>query len=472
MSKDVDQHLITRRRVAWLVAACYFMEGLDGTIVTTAGPKLREALNTSVSAIGAVMSLYLVTFAVVIPLGGWLATRIGTKRLMLSAIAIFTIASLGCAMSPNITILLLARIVQGIGAALMVPVGRLAVLRDAKKTDLIRLISYIVWPGLLAPALAPFVGGVLVTYASWQWLFLINVPLGVLALVVGLRIVPRDEPQTSAPASLDVLGMLLTSIGLGGLVYGAFQAGVLNASWAPAVLVSAVSLLVLALSSWHLLGRSDPYIDLRVLRITSLRHSLGAMAVFILPVSALPLLLPLEFQDDFRWSPVKSGLLVLAIFVGNIAAKLTTNPLIRKLGHRHMLLLASTGVTASLVIISYLKADISVVVIALVLFFSGAFRSIGFTGFMTLLFADVEESELGHANTLVATVQQVFSGLALAGAVIALRLGSLFSSLNLPTTLAYQDALLLLAACALVVVVMVLRFSPNVGASLSASRDN
>ncbi len=182
-----------RRHLALLVASCYFMENLDGTIVTTAAPKLRAALGVSSTAIGLLISTYLITFAVVIPVGNWLMSRLGERRLFLSAIAMFTLASLLCALSHILSELAAARALQGVGAALMVPVGRVVVLANSDKTDIMRLVAYIVWPSLLAPAIAPLVGGVIVTFGSWRWLFLPNVPLGVVAFLVGSLIM---KPST------------------------------------------------------------------------------------------------------------------------------------------------------------------------------------------------------------------------------------------------------------------------------------
>ena len=219
-----------RRRLALLVASCYFMENLDGTIVTTAAPKLRAALGVSSTAIGLLIASYLITFAVMIPVGNWLMSRVGERRLFLCAIAVFTLASLACALSQNLGELVGARLVQGVGAALMVPVGRVVVLANSDKTDIMRLVAYIVWPGLLAPAVAPLVGGIIVTFASWPWLFVPNVPLGAAAFVTGW-IIMKPSSRRSPVTRLDWRGMLLSAAGLAALVYSAFVAGELTSSW-------------------------------------------------------------------------------------------------------------------------------------------------------------------------------------------------------------------------------------------------
>ena len=208
------------RSTALLVSGCYFMEMLDGTIVTTAAPRIGAALHAPATEIGLVVTAYLLTLAVLIPLSGWLTRRLGNRVVFLTAIALFTAASIGCAASGSLGELVAFRVLQGAGGAMMVPVGRMMVLSKADKGDILRLTSYVVWPGLIAPVIAPLAGGLITTYASWHWIFLINAPLGVVAFALAWRLVPggRDE---AVPPPLDWTGMLLTGVGLGGLTYAA-----------------------------------------------------------------------------------------------------------------------------------------------------------------------------------------------------------------------------------------------------------
>ncbi len=205
--------------VALLVAGCFFMENLDGTIVTTSAPKIAHALHVSVGSIALVITAYLVTLAVLIPLSGWLAARFGGRATFLVAIAIFTLASAGCAAAVSFPELVVMRVLQAIGGAMMVPVGRLLVLSRADASNLMRLNSLLVWPGLISPVVAPLLGGLITTYASWHWLFLINLPLGVVAFLTALRIV--HPPGMPEPGPLDIGGLVLTGTGLGGLTFTA-----------------------------------------------------------------------------------------------------------------------------------------------------------------------------------------------------------------------------------------------------------
>ena len=203
----------THRNIALLVAGCYFMEMLDGTIVTTASPQIGRSLRRARRPrSGLVVTAYLLTLAVLIPLSGWLTRRLGNRVVFLTAIALFTLASVGCAASVNLGMLVGMRVLQGAGGAMMVPVGRTMVLSPAAKEDMLRLTSYVVWPGLLAPVIAPLAGGLITTYASWHWMFLINVPLGVVAFCVAWRLVTDgpDSAASGAPPPLDWAGVVLT----------------------------------------------------------------------------------------------------------------------------------------------------------------------------------------------------------------------------------------------------------------------
>jgi EmrB/QacA subfamily drug resistance transporter len=435
-----------RRRIALLVASCYFMENLDGTIVTTAAPKLRAALHASSTGIGLLIATYLITFAVVIPVGNWLISRLGERRLFLTAIAVFTLSSLLCAMCSNLTELVVARSLQGVGAALMVPVGRIVVLANAHKTDIMRLVAYIVWPALLAPALAPLVGGIIVTYGSWRWLFLPNVPLGLAAFIAGALLMAPSTRQARETSPLDWRGMLLAGTGLGGLVYSAFVAGELNSSWASVALDLALSLLVLAAAVAYLLRRASPFLDLRVLRVRTFAQSLRGIVPFTMVVGSVPLILPLMFQDRFGWSPIRSGTIVLFVFIGNIAAKPSTTPLLNRFGYRRVILAATSAVTLTMATFALFDAATAVWVIALVAFVNGVVRSIGYSGLMTLVYSDVDEEHMAHGTTLAATVQQMAAGFAASVGVVALRVGSSLSHTSPATSQsAYRIAFVLLS---------------------------
>ena len=294
-----------QRQIGFLVAGCMFMEILDGTIVSTAAPRIGAALHVPASAIGLVITAYLVTLAVLIPLSGWMVSRFGTRKVFLTAIVIFTLASLLCSTSTSLGELVAWRIVQGVGGAMMVPVGRLAVLGTTAKSDLMRMISYIVWPALIAPVIAPLAGGFITTYASWHWLFLINVPLGAVAFAVAIRLVP-SLPQ-GTPPRLDWAGVILTCLALGGLTYAASLLSQPAPPWAAVAAVGVPAAALLAAAVRHLLRVPDPLIDLRTLRIPTFRVAVTSGSLSFMTIAAVPFLLPLLFETVFGWSAIKSG---------------------------------------------------------------------------------------------------------------------------------------------------------------------
>ncbi|HEY3975666.1 MAG TPA: MFS transporter [Streptosporangiaceae bacterium] len=410
-----------QRRVGFLVAGCMFMEILDGTIVSTAAPRIGAALHVPATAIGLVITAYLITLAALIPLSGWMVSRFGTRRVFLAAIVIFTLASLLCSTSRSLGELVAWRVVQGIGGAMMVPVGRLSVLGTTAKPDLMRMISYIVWPALIAPVIAPLAGGFITTYASWPWLFLINVPLGAIAFAVALRLAPA-LPR-GKPPRLDWAGVVLTCLGLGGLTYAASLLSRPAPSWATVVAVGVPATGLLALAVRHLLRAADPLIDLRTLRIQTFRVSVSAGALSFMAIAAVPFLLPLLFETAFGWSAIRSGAIVLFVFAGNIGIKPATSFLINRYGFRTILLAASLTLAASVAAAGLVTATTPVLVIVVIAVVSGVARSVSGTSYNTLSFCDVPETQMPHANSLSATSQQLSLGLGVAAATIALRLG-------------------------------------------------
>jgi len=437
------------RLVTWLVALCYFIEMMDGTIVVTAAPQLRAALHLTSSTVSLVIAAYVVVMAVAMPLGGWLVARVGPRWLFLSSVALFTVASLAAGASHNLGQLLLARVIQGVGAACMVPIGRMVVLAKAEKTELPRLLASIIWPGLLAPVLAPLIGGLIVTYATWHWLFWCNVPLGIVAVASGwLLLEPTRITRERAP--FDWWGMATTSLGLAALLTAASLASQSGGSWAATGAWFVLGALSLALAQRHLRRTPHPYVALSVLQIRSLRSAVEGLSVFVVVCSAVPLLLPLMLQDGDGWSPVKSGVGVLALFAGNIGMKPATSGVLRRWRHRPVLAVSTLTLAASLVALGSLPTSAPLVVVVVVSFVSGAARSMGFTTYFTLFYSDVPEARMNDATTVTATVQQLATGIGVSAAVVLLRVGSWWSGESATSPAAFRGGFLLLATGAFV----------------------
>ena len=420
------------RGLALLVAGALFMEILDGTVIAPAAPHIAADFGVNAVAINVAITAYVLTLAVLIPISGWLADRFGPRRVFMTAVVIFTVASAGCAVAMNLPMLTTTRVLQGVGGAMMVPVGRLVVLRATAKHDLVKAIAYLTWPALVAPVIAPALGGVLSTYASLRWIFVINVPMGLAALPLARRLVPNA--RTPDAARLDWRGFALTAIGIGALMVGIENIG----KPIPASAVGAIGLTVAAAALTaavpYLLRVPRPLLDLRILAIRTYRVTALGGSAFRAVVSAIPFLLALYFQLGFGWTAARAGLVVVALFFGNVAIKPTTTPLMRRVGIRSVILGALAASAACLVGIAFVQPTTPLPLLLVLLVLSGTFRSIGFTAYNSVAFADVQPEQMTHANTLMSTVQELGAGLGVAiGALLVSLGGSLAGTLGLGT---------------------------------------
>jgi EmrB/QacA subfamily drug resistance transporter len=453
------------RRLALLVAGAFFMEILDGTVIAPAAPYIAADLGVAAVDINLAISAYVLTLAVLIPISGWLADRFGARTVFTVAIVVFTLASAGCALATSLPVLVATRVLQGVGGALMVPVGRFAVLRTTAKSDLIRAIAFLTWPALLAPVVAPALGGLLSTYASWRWIFLINVPLGIAGLVLTRLLVPDLRAPGSGPPPADWRGFALTATGIAALVLVLENIGTGETAWAAVLLGVAVSASALAAAAVHLLRAPLPLLDLRVLRIASFRATVAGGMVHRAVISAVPFLLPLLFQLGFGWTAAQAGLVVIALFVGNVAIKPVTTPLMRRLGLRTVLLLALPASAAALVAMAWLQATTPLLVILGVLLISGVFRSIAFSAYNSLAFADVDTARMSHANTLNATAQELGAGLGVAVGALLVRSGEQLIADGPEGP--YRLAFTVLAAMLLVPMIEALRLPRSAGRTVT-----
>ena len=420
------------RPLALLVAGTFFMEILDGTILSTAAPAIAADLGVAPVDVNTAMTGYLIALAAGIPVSGWLTERFGGRRILAVAIAIFTVSSLACAASTSLPMLVAMRIVQGLGGALMVPVGRLVVLRETAKPDLLDAIAYLTWPALLAPVIAPTLGGWIVTVASWHWIFLINVPLGVLAFVVTLRVVPGGRGDQPPP--LDWLGFGLCGASLAGVMVvlellapeGGLDLG--------AVTVTALlTLLALATTGWWLRRCRHPILRFDALRVPTFAVGNVGGGLYRMVISAVPFLVPLLLQVGFGFSPVLSGTLLLFLFLGNVAIKPATSPLIRRFGFRSVLNASTAAGAVVIAALGLLEPTTPLAVTAGLLLVSGVFRSIGFSAYNSLQFADIDRTSMAGANTLSATMQQLAGGLGVAVGALLLRSGEAVSGSTSPS---------------------------------------
>ncbi|HHV4691491.1 TPA: MFS transporter [Klebsiella pneumoniae] len=406
---------------ALLVAGAFFMEFLDGTVIATALPDMARDFGVTAVELNIGISAYLITLAVLIPASGWIADRFGARAIFTLALAIFTLASVFCGLSTEVHIFVAMRILQGVGGALMVPVGRLAVLRTTPKHQLIKAIATLTWPALVSPIIGPPLGGFITRYASWHWIFFINVPLGLAAIILSLRIIP-DIRETER-RSFDLSGFITTSVAMVSLVTAMERLGDRQPQIWPTLALAALGFGCLLYSIRHFRRAAAPMVRLDALQVPTFRVTMYGGSLFRASISAVPFLLPLLFQVGFGMDPFHSGLLVLAVFVGNLTIKPATTPLIRWLGFRRLLLINGALNVCSLLACALLTPQTPVWAIMLILYLGGVFRSIQFTGVSTLAFADVPAAQMSDANTLFSTASQLAVGLGITLGAIGIRLG-------------------------------------------------
>jgi EmrB/QacA subfamily drug resistance transporter len=437
------------RRLAALVAVAYFMEILDGTIVATAAPDMARSLGVRPAEISVSITAYLLTVAVLVPVSGWVADRWGSRTVFVVAIAVFTVASGLCAASTSLLELVVLRLVQGAGGALMVPVGRLVVLRGTAKRDIIRAIAFLTWPALAAPVAAPLLGGLLTTYLSWHWIFLVNVPVGVLLAAGALVLVPQIRRSDRTP--MDWSGFALTAACLAALVIATSELGEADADPRVVVIGLAAAVALGIAAARHLLGADHPLLDLRVFRIGTFRVAHVSGSVYRATVYAVPFVLPLMLQVGFGWSAVHAGALVMLVFVGNLAIKPATTPLLHRFPFRAVIVVASTILAATMALCAVLTPATPLVLAGALLLVSGAARSVGFSAYVTLGFADIDDAQMSSANTVSAAVQQLAGGFGVAlGAVGIQLLGTLGPATSSPI-LPYRWTFVMLALITLTV---------------------
>ena len=453
------------RLMALLVAAAFFMENLDATVIVTALPDMAESFRANAVDLNIGITAYVLTLAVFIPASGWVAERLGYRRVFMGALAGFTLASVLCAASQELWQFAAARVLQGIAGAMMVPVGRLAVLRNTEKKDLLTAIAFITWPGLVAPVLGPPVGGFITTYASWHWIFLLNVPLGLLALALTYRLMPAGEISAER-RPFDLLGFVLCSVGCAGLLYGLDRLGQAPTDWHPYSLL-AISLILLATLYRHLLRAPAPLLRMESLKIRTYAVTFNGGSMFRAMVSAHPFLLPLMFQLGFGYDPITSGMLVLALFVGNIGMKPMTNRVLRRFGFRMTLIGSGTVLTLTTLFCAVITPDTPLALIVPVLVISGMARSMGFTAYSSMAFADMPPPLMPSANTLFSMAQQLAFGLGVALAVIFLRLSEGLLGTDGHALASYHLAFALIALLTMASMFDLLRLPRDAGAAVS-----
>jgi EmrB/QacA subfamily drug resistance transporter len=453
--------------VTSLIAGAFFMENLDGTIIATALPQMARSFHIGAIALNIGMTAYLLTLAVFIPISGWVADRFGARSVFASAIGTFTIASLLCAASHSLSQFTMMRVLQGIGGAMMVPVGRLVVLRNTPKDQLAQAIAYITWPGLTALVVGPPLGGFITTYFSWRWIFLLNLPLGVIALTLALMWIENVRAEERVP--FDWLTFLFAGFASCGVVYAMEKLGGGEHWHKPAALL-AVSLLSGALAI--VAARRSPttaLIDLESMRLKTYSLSVYGASLFRIAVSVLPFLLPLMFQISFGLSAFTSGLYLLALFAGDLSMKAVVIQALRRFGFRRLLIVNGVLTAGSIALCAVLTPTTPAALIAGILFLHGACRSLEFTCMTTLAYTEIPRERMSRANGFLSAVMQLSLGMGVAVGALALRTVATLRghSPAVPQLRDFHLTILFVAVLSLAPVVDSLSLDPDAGASTS-----
>jgi EmrB/QacA subfamily drug resistance transporter len=409
-----------KRWLPWLVAVAFFMESVDTTILNTAVPAIANALDVPPLSMKAVLSSYTLSLAVFIPVSGWMADRFGTRRVFSSAIGLFTLGSLLCGLSSNIHALVAFRILQGCGGAMMVPVGRLTLVRTFAKSELIRAMSFVAIPSLIGPMLGPIAGGLIVGYFHWRAIFFVNLPIGMLGLYLVYRHLPDYREEDSHP--LDTLGLILFGCGIGLLSYvlEVFGEHTLSGSaMLGLLLISAASLTGYGIRA----ARTEfPLLRLALFRIRTFRVSVSGSYFTRLGIGGIPFLFPLLYQVGLGFTPIQSGLLMMPQALAAMSLKLTMPSILRSLGYRGVLISNTIILGLLIALFATIGVGTPVWLIVAQVFVFGFFTSLQYTSMNTLAYADVAEAETSSASTIASTMQQmsISFGVAAASLVTAL----------------------------------------------------
>ena len=413
------------RWLPYIVAATFFMEYLDTTVIATALPQMAHSFGVGPNSLSLGMTAYMLALAIFIPVSGWVADRCGSRTVFFGAIVVFTLASVLCGLSQNEIEFTAARVLQGVGGAMMVPVGRLIVVRSTEKSRLMQAISTITWPAIAAPVVGPPIGGFITTYASWRWIFFLNVPVGLVVLAVVAALVPNLRGTERRP--LDVVGLMLSGATLTSILYGAELASQPGRSPWGALGFVAAGFVFGFIAFGHAKHHPHPLIDVSTLKIPTFSVTVVTGSLTRIGIGAVPYLMPLLFQIGFGLSAFRSGLLLLASAVGNLGMKALTTRILRRYGFRMVSIVDVAVAGVFIIACGLLTPGLPLALILIVVFIYGVARSMQFSLLATLAYADVPQPQMNAASTLWSAAAQMTIGLGIAFGAVSLRLGALFN---------------------------------------------
>jgi EmrB/QacA subfamily drug resistance transporter len=451
------------RTIALIVGAAVFMEQMDGTILATALPEMARDLGVSAPSLSIALTSYLISLAVFIPASGWMADRFGPRRMFAGAIALFTIASALCAFAPNVVFLVMGRFVQGMGGAMMIPIGRLLLFRNIEKRQMVQAMSWVLVPALMGPIVGPPVGGFIVTYFDWRWIFFLNLPIGVLGLLLVKRYIaelPGEAPR------FDGGGMILSALSLGPLLFG------LELVSHPGQTMVGIGLILFGLGSGFLYLRrarhvAEPILDPRLMRVRTFGISLMAGSITRIAQGAHPFLLPLMMQLGFGLSAVQSGLMTLATALGSILMKAVAPHVLRRFGFRDSLIVGGFLACFLYGLCAFFQPGWPFALMFVLLVASGFFMSFQFTAYNTIAYDRIEQDRMSSATAFYTTFQQLMLSVGICIAAMGLEGAMSWHGNATPTLADFSVAWLLVCGISLFAVFWNIRFHPRDGVEFS-----
>jgi EmrB/QacA subfamily drug resistance transporter len=457
--------MLAKRIVPLIVAVALFMENMDSTVIATSLPAIAADIGTNPLALKLAVTSYLLSLAVFIPVSGWTADRFGARTVFRAAIAVFMLGSIGCAFSGSLPHFVAARIVEGMGGAMMSPVARLILVRSVDRRELVNAMIWVTLPAMIGPLLGPPLGGFITTFISWHWIFLINIPIGITGIVLATIFI--ENVRAEAPDPFDPVGIVLAGIGIGGLVFGG---SILGLNFLPTSVVIAL-ITAGAISSFayvlHARRTPAPVLDLSLLSIPTMRAAVVGGFVYRCGIGAMPFLLPLLLQLGFGLTPFQSGLITLSNVVGAMGMKTVVPLILRRFGFRHALTVNALVSAAMVAACATFTPGVSFAWIVGVLVVGGFFRSLEFTSINTIAYADVDNRVMSRATSLVAVAQQVSISVGVAIGALAVDLTLWWRGHTLITAADFQPAYITIAVIAGSACFIFARMPADAGAELA-----
>jgi EmrB/QacA subfamily drug resistance transporter len=441
------------------------MENMDSTVIATSLPAIAADIGTNPLALKLAITSYLLSLAIFIPASGWTADRFGARTVFRVAIAVFVIGSIGCALSGSLTDFVIARIVQGMGGAMMTPVGRMVLVRTITKRELIGAMVWVTTPALMGPVLGPPVGGFITTYASWHWIFIINVPMGILGIILATYFIP--DIRAEKHERFDVVGMVLAGLGIAGIAFGLSVLGLNFLPWTVVAGLIVGGILFVAAYLVHARHTENPALDLTLFRLPTFFASVTGGFIFRVGIGALPFLLPLMLQIGFGMTPFQSGLITFASAIGALGMKGVVTTILRRFGFRTILITNAIVSAGFLAICGAFTQATPVAVMFVLLMIGGFFRSLQFTSINTLAYADVDPRRVGRATALVSVGQQLAISAGVALGALAVELTLRFKGNGTLGASDFPPAFLVVAFLSALSVPIFWRLSPHAGAEMA-----